>query len=97
MPTEHLVILMDLSNVLDVVGQGNDAHFSHLMALSGEPVPDGLGDLAINQKDVWIDERGLHAANRDGDRDEQRQRRKLRHDYIRFQRLNHCRPTDQLQ
>lgn len=55
MPTEHLVILMDLSNVLDVVGQGNDAHFSHLMALSGEPVPDGLGDLAINEKDVWID------------------------------------------
>ena len=49
---------MDLSNVLDVVGQGNDAHFSHLMALSGEPVPDGLGDLAINEKDVWIDEEG---------------------------------------
>ena len=58
MPTEHLVILMDLSNVLDVVGQGNDAHFSHLMALSGEPVPDGLGDLAINEKDVWICEEG---------------------------------------
>ena len=58
MPTEHLVILMDLSNVLDVVGQGNDAHFFHLMALSGEPVPDGLGDLAINEKDVWIDDEG---------------------------------------
>ena len=49
---------MDLSNVLDVVGQGNDAYFSHLMALSGEPVPDGLGDLAIKEKDVWIDEEG---------------------------------------
>jgi hypothetical protein len=57
-PTEHLVVLMDFSKVLDVVGQGNDAHFSQLMALSGEPVPDGLGDLAINEIEVWIDEEG---------------------------------------
>ncbi len=57
-PTEHLVILMDLNKVLDVIGQGNDAHFSQLMALSGEPVPDGLGDLDINEIEVWIDEEG---------------------------------------
>jgi hypothetical protein len=28
------------------------------MALTGEPVPDGLGDLAINEIEVWIDEEG---------------------------------------
>ena len=28
------------------------------MALSGEPVPDGLEDLAINEIEVWIDEEG---------------------------------------
>ena len=44
MPTEHLVILMDLSNVLDVVGQGNDAHFSHLM---GSPENRYLTDWVI--------------------------------------------------
>jgi len=51
-PTEHLVILMDFSKILRAMGQGNDAHFSHLMALSGEPVPDGLEDLAINEIEV---------------------------------------------
>ena len=53
-----MVILMDFSKVLDIVGQGNDAHFAQLMALSGEPVPDGSGDLAINEIEVWIDEEG---------------------------------------
>jgi len=57
-PTEHLVILMDFSKILGAMGQGNDAHFSQLMALTGEPVPDGLGDLAINEIEVWIDEEG---------------------------------------
>ena len=57
-PTEHLVILMDFSKILGAMGQGNDAHFSHLMALSGEPVPDGLEDLALNEIEVWIDEEG---------------------------------------
>ena len=56
--TEHLVILMDFSKILGAMGQGNDAHFSQLMALSGEPVPDGLEDLAINEIEVWIDEEG---------------------------------------
>ena len=28
------------------------------MALSGEPVPDGLENLAINEIEVWIDEAG---------------------------------------
>ena len=51
-PTEHLVILMDFSKILGAMGQGNDAHFSQLMALSGEPVPDGLEDLAINEIEV---------------------------------------------
>ncbi len=57
-PTEHLVILMDFSKILGAMGQGNDAHFSQLMALSGEPVPDGLEDLATNEIEVWIDEEG---------------------------------------
>jgi len=48
-PTEYLVILMDFSKILEAMGQGNDAHFSQLMALSGEPVADGLEDLAINE------------------------------------------------
>ena len=56
--TEHLVILMDFSKILGAMGQGNDAHFSQLMALSEEPVPDGLEDLAINEIEVWIDEEG---------------------------------------
>ena len=51
-PTEHLVLLMDFSKSLRARGQGTDAHFSHLMALSGEPVPDGLEDLAINEIEV---------------------------------------------
>jgi hypothetical protein len=57
-PTEHLLILMDFSKILGAIGQGNDAQFSQLMALTGEPVPDGLGDLAINEIEVWIDEEG---------------------------------------
>lgn len=57
-PTEHLLILMDFPKVLEVMGAGNDAHFSQLMAISGEPVPDGLDALAINEVEAWIDEEG---------------------------------------
>ena len=59
-PTEHLLILIDIGAIMKEMGKSSKGQLSQLMSLSGQPGNSGMDSLGINELEVWIDEDGYN-------------------------------------
>lgn len=59
-PTEHLLILMDIGKIMEELGKSSVGQFTQLTSLSGQSGNGGMDSLGINEIEVWIDDDGYN-------------------------------------